>query len=368
MTVKQPPIPLQRIVNRLRVAALRPAVLGLIALFVAGCVGLMPSPFRPSPGPKKAPQPQDLAEAFDIVCRNYTLGPDDELTINFQTPWNLPKGSFRLDTLDKLEIKFAFDPSLNEKVIVRPDGMVTVQAIGDIQASSLTPEELAWRIQQRMVEADVFAIDETQYDVRRAKLVTVHVVDFFEKINQLLNSMRGAQGDRNALVVGPDGTLDFPLLRGRVLAVGRTISEVEAIANRLYKQNVMRHIVVSLGLHVAQSRKVYVLGQVGSPGAYPIRQPVTALHAIAMAGGHLSRTADLTSVMLISKNIQGKPIGRRLDLKKIFDVGDVSSAILVKPYDVLFVPKTYIEDVNVFMDEYFSVVTRLHTFLKALGN
>ena len=58
-------------------------------------------------------------------------------------------------------------------------------------------------------------------------------------------------------------------------------------------------------------------------GAIPYTQPVTALHALAMAGGPNRDTADLTSVILISKNIYGKPIGRRLDLKRILDVGDL---------------------------------------------
>jgi len=83
---------------------------------------------------------------------------------------------------------------------------------------------------------------------------------------------------------------------------------------------------------------------------------VTILHALAQAGGPNPETADLTSVILISKDIHGKPIGRRVDLKRMLDVGDMSSAILVKPYDVIYVPKTYIRDLRVFMDQYLSVV------------
>ena len=109
-----------------------------------------------------------------------------------------------------------------------------------------------------------------------------------------------------------------------------------------------------------------MLGQVNAPGAYPITQPITALHALALAGGHLVASADLTSVMLISKNASGKPIGRRLDLKRMLDVGDVSQAIMVKPYDVLFVPNTYITDVNLFMQQYFSVVQQLKGFFTGL--
>ncbi len=51
----------------------------VLSLCLCGCIGLLPSPFRPSPGPQKAPQPYDLAEAFDVVCRNYRLGPEDRV-------------------------------------------------------------------------------------------------------------------------------------------------------------------------------------------------------------------------------------------------------------------------------------------------
>jgi polysaccharide biosynthesis/export protein len=92
------------------------------------------------------------------------------------------------------------------------------------------------------------------------------------------------------------------------------------------------------------------------------------LHAIALAGGHNPKTADLTSVILISKDISGKPIGRRLDLKKILDVGDMQSAILVKPYDVLFVPNTYVADLRTFMEQYVQTVADFAGLINAITN
>ncbi len=327
----------------------------------------MPSPFRPSPGPQKSPQYYDLAEAFDIVCRNYRLGPGDQLSIIFQTDWNIPRGSFKLDTLDRIQIKFILDPQLNEEVIIRPDGMITLQAVGEIQAAGLRPAELARRIEQKFIEANIFNRDETQGDLKNYRLVTVHVVNFYEKVKKLEDTLRSlATGGVFGMTVNPDGTLDLPLLKERVLAAGHTVREVEDTVNRLYREGVLEHSQASLSLAKANSRKFYVLGEVGSPGAYEITEPITALHALAMAGGHNSNTADLTSVILISKNIYGKPIGRRLDLKRILDVGDMSSAILVKPYDVLYVPKTYVTDVRLFMEQYVRTVSEFAALTDAL--
>ena len=339
------------------------AILLLLAISLSGCVGLVPSPFRPSPGPQSRPYVHDLAEAFDIVCRNYRLGPDDVIRILMQTEWTIPAGTYKLDTLDQIRIKFILDPQLNEDVTIRPDGMITVQAIGEIKAAGLTPQELAKKIEDKFLEANIFSKPEMRGDLKNYRLVTVHVITFYEKIKKLVESFTTLTGgQQNSITVNPDGTVDLPLISERIMAAGHTIREVESTVNRLYRSGPLKHVVASVSLGQARSRKVYLLGEVGSPGAYDITQPITALHALALAGGHRADTADLTSVILISKDVHGKPFGRRLDLKKILDVGDMSSAILVKPYDVLYVPATYIRDVRLFIDQYLTAVTDIKAF------
>ena len=342
--------------------------LTLASFMLGGCIGLMPSPFRPSPGPIVQPQIFDLAEAFDIVCRNYRLGPQDILTVNFQTEWSIPAGTYRLDTLDVVDIEFILDPDLNRKVVIRPDGMITLPGIGEVRAAGLSPQGLARRIEGRFKDAHIFKNGGTESKNRDYKLVTVSVVGFYEKVKRLVESLTTlTNGQQTQLTVKPDGTIDLPLVRERVLAGGHTVREVERTVNRLYRKGPLKHVVASLALQAVHSRKVYVLGQVNNPGAYEIEQPITALHAIALAGGHITDTADLTSVILISKNIYGKPIGRRLDLKRILDVGDMSSAILVKPYDVIYVPKTYVRDLRVFMEQYFATAAEIAAFIDIIG-
>jgi polysaccharide biosynthesis/export protein len=339
----------------------------VLALLLGGCFGLIPSPFRPSPGPQKTIQPYDLAEAFDIVCRNYRLGPDDQIGVLFSTEWTIPQGSYKLDTLDQIRIKFILDPQLNEDVVIRPDGMITLQAIGEIPAAGLSPSQLAKKIEEKFLEANIFSRDQTRGDLKNYHLVTVHVVTFYEKVKKLVDTLTSlARGGTAGVTIGPDGTIDLPLLKERVLCAGHTVSEVEKTINRLYK-NVLGHAVVSVSLSQAKSRKFYTLGEVGAPGAHDITQPITILHALALAGGYNRATADLTSVILISRNAQGKPFGRRIDLKRMLDVGDMSSAILVKPYDVIFIPNTYIQDVRLFMEQYVATVRDIISFANLLG-
>jgi len=155
---------------------------------MSGCVGLMPSPFRPSPGPKLTPQPHDLAQAFDIVCRNYRVGPDDILRILYQTEWTVAPGSFKLDTLDEVSIDFILDPQLNVTRSINPDGMITLPGIGDIQAAGLTREDLADKIEKAYRRAGIFAQDETELESKKYKLVTVTVNKFYQKIGKLVEA------------------------------------------------------------------------------------------------------------------------------------------------------------------------------------
>jgi protein involved in polysaccharide export with SLBB domain len=43
---------------------------------------------------------------------------------------------------DELDIKFFYNPELNETITVRPDGMISLQLIDEIQAAGLKPAEL----------------------------------------------------------------------------------------------------------------------------------------------------------------------------------------------------------------------------------
>jgi len=43
---------------------------------------------------------------------------------------------------DDLEIKFFYNPELNERTFVRSDGMITLQLVDDIKAEGMTPSEL----------------------------------------------------------------------------------------------------------------------------------------------------------------------------------------------------------------------------------
>jgi len=50
--------------------------------------------------------------------------------------------SYAIQPGDELDIKFFYNPELNENVIVRPDGVITLQLIDDVKVAGLIPAEV----------------------------------------------------------------------------------------------------------------------------------------------------------------------------------------------------------------------------------
>jgi polysaccharide biosynthesis/export protein len=81
----------------------------------------------------------------------------------------------------------------------------------------------------------------------------------------------------------PDGTISFPLV-GKLTAGGRTLDDFKAdLEARI--QRYVPEPVISVSIQQVNSMMVYVIGRVNSPGRVVLNNNVTALQALAMAGG-----------------------------------------------------------------------------------
>lgn len=61
-----------------------------------------------------------------------------------------PVGSYVVGAPDELFITILPDPVIERKARVRPDGKISIDLIGDVQAAGLTPEQIAAQIQEQM--------------------------------------------------------------------------------------------------------------------------------------------------------------------------------------------------------------------------
>ena len=63
-------------------------------------------------------------------------------TESLQREVTLSPQEYRIESGDKLEIKFYYNPDLNEEVTVRPDGRIALQLIDEVQVAGHTPAQL----------------------------------------------------------------------------------------------------------------------------------------------------------------------------------------------------------------------------------
>jgi polysaccharide export outer membrane protein len=136
------------------------------------------------------------------------------------------------------------------------------------------------------------------------------------------------------LPVLPDGSLHFPLV-GKLQAGGQTAEEFQsALENRIARY--VPDPVLTVSVAQVNSMVFYVIGRVNTPGRQVLNANVTALQALAMAGGP-NPFAKRNKIKIFRKE-DGNTV--------IFDFpyGDISKGerleynILLKRGDVMVVP------------------------------
>ena len=76
-----------------------------------------------------------------IACTPVVKNPTPLSQHSIQTsPY--PEQEYRIQVGDQLDIKFFYNPELNEQVTVRPDGRISLQLAPEIIVANLTPAQL----------------------------------------------------------------------------------------------------------------------------------------------------------------------------------------------------------------------------------
>jgi polysaccharide export outer membrane protein len=136
--------------------------------------------------------------------------------------------------------------------------------------------------------------------------------------------------------VNQNGSISFPLL-GKVEVAGMSPGEVESsIAQRLEEAGFVKSAQVSLIIEEYHSQQVSVLGQVRSPGKYPIESGNGVIDMLAKAGGTKDDAADRVSMI---KHQDGKVEQLEVDLIRILHKGDLGHDVEVGHGDIIYVPR-----------------------------
>lgn len=152
-----------------------------------------------------------------------------------------------------------------------------------------------------------------------------------------------------SLIVRPDGKISLQLAPG-VMAAGLTPRELTDVLTKAYSQE-LANPGIAVILRSFASQKVHVDGEVNKPGLVTLVGTMTALEAIAEAGG-FKDTARLKEVLIIRKAAPQKPVTIVADMESAIYGADKTQNITLAPYDIIFVPRSPIANVNTFVDQY----------------
>jgi protein involved in polysaccharide export with SLBB domain len=146
-------------------------------------------------------------------------------------------------------------------------------------------------------------------------------------------------------VVRPDGRVSLKLV-GEVLAEGRTPAELGQQLKSAYSTELRDPEIAVIVRGMAA--RVYVDGQIERPGEYVWNPQITALQAIARAGGFRD-TADEDRFVVLRRSADGAQQVISVDLE---EEGAGNHDVFLAPYDLVVVPSSSVADVNKWVDQY----------------
>ncbi len=152
------------------------------------------------------------------------------------------------------------------------------------------------------------------------------------------------------VTVRPDGHISTTAVPDAV-ASGRTPAQLADTLRSVYAHD-LQNPRVSVEVKSFAPTRVYVGGEVNTPGEFITVGPTLTLsQAIARAGG-TKLSSDDTSVFIIRRGPGDKPEFLSTKWKALRQGRDPNADVRLAPYDVVYVPKMGIAEVYQFYNQY----------------
>ncbi|MDZ4861043.1 MAG: SLBB domain-containing protein [Candidatus Hydrogenedentes bacterium] len=111
---------------------------------------------------------------------------------------------------------------------------------------------------------------------------------------------------------------------------------------------------IAVVVNSLDSHRVYIGGEVMQPGLVMINGRLSALEAIMQAGGFKKQSAKMASVVVIRQR-EGKQYAQSIDLRSAIESPE-SKPFLLEPYDIVFVPRSNIDQIDQWVDQYINQI------------
>ena len=146
--------------------------------------------------------------------------------------------------------------------------------------------------------------------------------------------------------VDGDGTFSFPLI-GRVKAGGLTLPEIEKELKTRLMQGYFRNPQLSVAVEQFRSQRIFIVGEVRTPGTYPLTGDMTLIEAFARAGSATKEAAGQAVIVRAPAGRSSQPTlpGQQsesetvhISLKEL-ETGSLSKNVALRDGDTIFVPR-----------------------------
>jgi protein involved in polysaccharide export with SLBB domain len=176
-------------------------------------------------------------------------------------------------------------------------------------------------------------------------------------------SLPSAPELNKTVTVQPDGRISLPLIPA-VMAADRTIPEVQGSLSQAYASLLLRPAVdVS---PKAAPLKVFVGGEVGSPGIFDMAGDADALRAVIQAGD-FKTTANRDGVIILRRGADGRGMMRTVKLGKGLRNPN-ADLVPLRRFDIVYVPRSGVANAGLFIQQYFRDLSPIQFgFSYALG-
>jgi polysaccharide export outer membrane protein len=142
-----------------------------------------------------------------------------------------------------------------------------------------------------------------------------------------------------------DGRISVPYV-GDTMAAGLTPMALDSVLTAQFAE-ILRDPTLSVIVKEEAARLVYVLGEVERPGGFEYKDQITLVQAIAIAGG-TKESAKEAHTVLIRREGLDRIVGIEIDVKSILSGSAIQNDVLLRKYDIVYVPKSPIYSVAEF--------------------
>jgi polysaccharide export outer membrane protein len=246
---------------------------------------------------------------------------------------------YRLGKGDEITVDFAGRPDLTAKLVVGPDGRITLPLAGDLTLAGQTRPDAAKLIDAAL--SNYYSNLSAQVTVSRYtanKVLVLGAVEHpgvvtFDGVPTLLEAL-----SRTGLETGPNKAAQIPdrcaIYRGQDEVVWVELKTLIESGNSLADLRLRRDDVVYVPN--GSERFVSVLGQVQHPGAVTLTNTSTVASVLASAGGFTESAGNKPNIQIVDP---ATGTSRVISMNDLLNPNK-SLEITPKPGEIIFVPQS----------------------------